>query len=65
MQDPEKVIFNFSSHNLSDDEKPLLCKGLNFSIPRKHSDYADHMLFFELLLRDFNKIEMSNEGKKF
>ena len=31
--DPEKVSFNFSSHDLSDDEKLLLCKSLNFSIP--------------------------------
>ena len=28
---PEKVIFNFSNHELSDDEESLLCKGLNFA----------------------------------
>ena len=33
--DPEKVIFNFSSHELSDDKKSLLCKGLNSAIPPK------------------------------
>ena len=55
LHNPEKAIFNFSSHDLCDDEKPLLCKGLNFSIPPKRLDYADHMLPFELLFRDINK----------
>ena len=62
---PEKVIFNFSSHELSDDEKLLLYKGLNFSIPPKHLDYADHLLPFELLFRDINKNEMPNEDRGF
>ena len=61
--DPEKVIFIFSSHNLSDDKKSLLCKGLNFSIPLKRLDYANHMLPFELLFRGINKNEMPNEGQ--
>ena len=61
----EKVIFNFSSHELNDDEKSLLCKGLTFSIPPKHFDYLDHMLPFELLFRDINKIEIPNEDKGF
>ena len=34
-QNPEKVIFNFSKYVLSDCEKSLLTKGLNFSIPCK------------------------------
>ena len=29
--DPNKVIFNVSSYELSDVEKTILCKGLNFS----------------------------------
>ena len=62
---PEKVMFNFSSHELSDYEKSLLCKGFNFSIPPKRLAYADHILPFELLFRDINKDEMSNEGKEF
>ena len=61
----EKVIFNFPNHDLSDDEKSLLCKCLNFSIPSQRLDYADHMLPFELLFRDINKNEMPNEDKKF
>ena len=43
----------------------LLCKGLNFSIPPKHLDYADHMLPFELLFRNIYKNELPNEDKEF
>ena len=64
-RDLEKAIFNFSSHELSDDEKSLFCKGLNFAIPPKRLDYADYMLPSELLFRDINKNEMPNEDKKF
>ena len=39
--DPEKVIYNFSSHTLSDSEKSLLCKGLRFALSPKKIDYAD------------------------
>ena len=41
--DPDQVIRNFSSYVLSDDEKMLLAKGLNFSIPTKSLNFADHM----------------------
>ena len=50
--DPGKVIFNFSSHQLSDDEKSIFCKVLKFSALSKYLDFADHMLPFELLFRD-------------
>ena len=53
--EPEKVVFNFSSHELNDDKKPLLCKALNFPIPPKRFHYADHMLPFELLFIDIIK----------
>ena len=33
--DPKKVIFNFSSYVLSDNDKWLLFKDLNFSLPNK------------------------------
>ena len=33
--DPDKIIFNNSSHVLTKSEKSLLCKGLNFAIPPK------------------------------
>ena len=62
--DPEKLIFTFFSPELNDDENSLLCKGLNFAIPPKRLDYADHMLPFKLLFRDINKNEMLNEDKE-
>ena len=34
-QDPNKVIFNFSSYNLDNHEESVFCKGLNFAIPSK------------------------------
>ena len=33
--DPNKVIYNFSSYELNDVEKSILCKGLNFSVKPK------------------------------
>ena len=45
--DPEKVIFNFSSHTLTQVEKQLLVKGLNLSIPPKQLNYADFLQPFE------------------
>ena len=53
--DPEKVIFNFSKYVLSDIEKKLLAKGLNFCLPPKQLKYADYLVHFELfysLFRD-------------
>ena len=40
--DPEKVIFNFSKYELSDAEKKLLAKGLNFCLAPKQLNYADY-----------------------
>ena len=50
--DPNKVIFNFSSYELSDVEKSVLCKGLNFSVKPKSIEYSEFLLPFELLFRD-------------
>ena len=46
--DPNKVLFNFSSYQLSEHEKSLLSKGLNFAVSPKILSYADYMLPFEL-----------------
>ena len=43
---PEKVIYNFSEYFLSDCERSLVTKSLNFSIPRKKLDYADYLVQF-------------------
>ena len=49
--DPNKVISNFSSYELSDVEKNVLCKGLNFSVKHKPIEYSDFVLPFELLFK--------------
>lgn len=45
--DPEKVIFNFSNRQLNKNEKSLLAKGLNLSVPPKVLNYADFLHPFE------------------
>ena len=50
--DPNKVIFNFCSYELSDVEKGVLCKGLNFSVKPKSIEHSKFLLPFELLFRD-------------
>ena len=50
--DPEKVIYNFSKHVLTEAEKSVLCKGLQFAVPPKTIEYSEYMLPFELLFRD-------------
>ena len=47
--DLEQVIHNFSSHILTEAEKSVLCRGLQFALPRKTLEYADYMVSFELL----------------
>ena len=46
---PNKVIFNFSSYELSHVEKSILCKGLNFSVKPKSIKYSEFLLPFELV----------------
>ena len=41
---PDRVIFNFSSYKLTDDEKNVLCKGLNFSVKPGLIDYSEFLL---------------------
>ena len=63
-QDPDTVIFNFSSYNLSDHEKIVLCKGLSFAIPPKTVEYSKFLVPFETLFRDINRLEVSNLNKE-
>ena len=62
--DPDKVILNYSSHVLTENEKSLLYKGLNFAIPPKTLEYADYLLPFELLYRDIHNLDITNEKKE-
>ena len=64
--DPSQVIFSFSKCELSDCEKRLLAEGLNFSLPPKYLDYADHFLNFELFYRNIRNLSiLSNEDLDF
>ena len=60
MNDPEQVIHNYSSYVLSDTEKSLLAKGLNFSIPPKGLNFADYMTPFELLYQNVKNCDLSS-----
>ena len=61
--DPEKVIFNFSKYVLSDIEKKVLAKGLDFCLPPKQLKYVDYLVHFELFYRDIRNLEiLSNEN---
>ena len=55
--DPNKVIHNYSSYDLSKAEISLLLKGLNFSLRPKKLKFENHLLPFELLYRDVSHNE--------
>ena len=46
------MIFNYSSRILTLDEKKLLSKGLDFSLPPRRLDFASYLCPFERLFRD-------------
>ena len=54
--DPENVIFNFSSYVVSDNDKSLLSKGLNFSLRNKKVAISEYIYPFELLYREVTQI---------
>ena len=58
---PNRVIFNFSSYELSDNEKSVLRKGLNFSVKPKSIEYSEIILPFELLFRDIIQENLCSE----
>ena len=62
--DPEKVIFNFSSHELTSSEKQILSKGLRFAIPPKQIDYSDYLAEYELLYRRTTDLSMTSEDRE-
>ena len=59
--DPEKIIFNYSSYILSEAEKSVLLKGLNFNIPSKIFNHADYLVNFELFYRDIRNFQQKIE----
>ena len=44
---PDKVIFNFFLYELTDDEKNVFCKCLNFSVKPGPIEYSKFLLPFE------------------
>ncbi len=54
--DPNKVIFNFSTHILTPAQNKLLARGLNFSIPPKRLLEHDYLAPFELLYRSISSL---------
>ena len=53
---PDKIIINHSSCQLSDIEKTVLAEGLNFALPPKKLNYAGHLTPYELLFRDIKEL---------
>lgn len=62
---PDKVIHNFSSVNLSENDKSLLAKGLNYSLSPEKLNYADYCLNFELFYRDISYLNLDSATKDF
>ena len=58
--DPNKVIFNYSSFKLSDLEKRLLAKGLHYTLPPIKLNYGDYMTPFELFYREIRKLPIED-----
>ena len=58
---PDRVIFNFSSYELTDDEKNILCKGLNFSVKPGLIECSEFLLPFELLFCNIKCDDLCNE----
>ena len=46
---------------LTDDEKNVLCKGLNFSVKPGLIEYSEFLLPLELLFRDIKREDSCNE----
>ena len=63
-QDRDKVIFNFSSYNLNDHEKSVLCKGLYFAIPPKATKCSEFLLRFEMLFREITSLDIGDFSKE-
>ena len=62
--DPDKVIHNYSTYKLSDTEKSLLVKGLNYAIAPKRLQYGEYCINFELLYRDIHRLNIEDKSKE-
>ena len=53
---PDKIIINHTSHQLSDIEKTLLAKSLNFALPPKKLNNSYYLTPHEHLFRDITEL---------
>ena len=58
---PERVIFNFSLYELTDEEQNILCQNFNFSVKPRFIEYSDFLLPFELLFCDIKREVLCND----
>ena len=56
----DKFIYNFSSVTLSDSDKFLLSKDLNFALPPTSLGYSEDLVNYELFFRDTLILETSH-----
>ena len=63
-KDPDEVISNFSSCNLNDHEKSVLCKGLNFAVPPKAIEHLEFLPPFETLFREITSFDIGYFNKE-
>ena len=61
--DPNNVVFNFSSKELSHNEKLVLSRGLDFSLPLKKLNYVNHFCSFESLYDKMSNINIYNSNQ--
>ena len=59
IHDPNKNIYNFLDYKLSESEKSVWYKGVEFAIPPNKLEYADFILIFELLSHDVRNTDLS------
>ena len=62
--DSRKVILIFSSYVLSDNDKSLLSKCLNFSLPNENVEISEYLYPFELLCREVSDSSKDSSDKE-
>ena len=62
INNPDTVIYNFSSVALSDSDKSLLSKDLNFALPPTSLEYSEYLVHYELFFIDTVSLKISHLG---
>ena len=57
---PDKIIIKYSSDQLSDIEKTVLAKSLNFALPPKKLNNSYYLTPHELLFRDIKELSVDD-----